>query len=126
VVDKWHGENIVANEMRPGCLSQSGIVLYVENPNVGKRPAAHLFDIATGGIAWVDHGWTDPMVSFHVVHYLEGQLEQTERDSWCLRCANGQASRIFPDPEGHRPDGYRELARELVKEEFGLLLLPDV
>ncbi len=112
--------------MRPGCLSQSGIVLYVENPNVGKRPAAHLFDLATGGVAWVDHGWTDPLASFHVAHYLEGRVSQIDRQSWQLETNDREAWRIWADPENRRPDGGRQLARAAITQEFGILLLPDV
>lgn len=126
MVDKWHGENIVANEMRPGSRSQSGIVLFVENPNVGKRPAAHLFDLATGGIAWVDHGWTDPLVSFHGAHYLEGRVSQIDRQTWQLESNEREIWRIWVDPESHRPDGDRELALAAITQEFGILLLPDV
>jgi len=105
----------------PGPISASGVVLFVDH-----RPAAHLFVLATGGIAWVDHGWTDPLVSFHVAHYFEGQLSDTGDRTWLLKTKDGEDFRIWVDPDGNRPDGDRKVAREALIKEFGLLLLPDV
>ena len=110
-----------AENLAPWYFSQSGLVLFINH-----RPAAHLFGLASGGVAWLDHGWTEPLVSFHVVHYFKGQLSCTGDQTWSLVTEDGENFRIWADPDGNRPDGDREAAREALIREFDLRLLPDV
>ncbi len=114
--------------MSPGEWSRDGNNLFVYHPHGGIRPAAHVFDIVSGGIAFLDHGWTEPLVSFHVAHYLEGTVTSA-RSGWNLETAeDGRVyiSSEYPWASESRelpPDGDRQHAFSVFRREFPAIMV---
>lgn len=84
----------------------------------------HVFDLVDGGIAWVDSGWTDPLASSHVCHYLDGIVTATDT-GWLLLTPDRIEVPIHVDSRDVYPEGNRESAREGIQLEFDRLALED-
>jgi hypothetical protein len=113
-------------------VSRQGGLLWIEHPYGGNRPMAHVFDLASGGVGWVDHGWTDGLYSGHPCHIMAGEVRAAGDGSWTLTAAEealaGRAIVIRPpgraDPDG-MPDGDRTAARRAIEVDLEARLLPD-
>ena len=102
--------------MTPGNASEQGAVLIIEHPEGGRRVAAHVFDIE-GGIAFLDSGWTDPLVTSHVLHLVEADFSEFEL-GWGATRADGEDIFIERHPGKPPQEGSRDAARRAIVEEF--------
>ena len=60
---------------RPWTRSAAGVLLGINFPwmdGLEYRPMAHVFELAEGGLAWADHGWSYPMNPGHPFHVERG------------------------------------------------------
>lgn len=103
----------------PGQLSAGGALLEIDHPAGGLRYMAHVFDLRGGGVAWVDSGWTDPLASTHVCHYLEGAVTPCQ-GGWHLHSNRDGIIELRPSIRGARPEGDRFVARRGLQQSFGL------
>jgi hypothetical protein len=110
--------------MTPGQASQAGMVLVINHPIGGKRIAPHVFDLEDDGIAFIDDGWTDPLVSFHVAHIVEGKvfsLPSGIHRGWCVGSEDGEVIiEIYPDKL--QREGERETARQTIEKSISISL----
>lgn len=109
--------------MTPGQASRAGKVLVINHPIGGKRIAPHVFDLEDDGIAFIDDGWTAPLVSYHVAHIVEGKvfsLPPGMPRGWCIGSEDGEVLVEFY-PGNARQEGDRQDARETILRNF-----PDV
>ncbi len=102
--------------MTPGEASRAGKVLIIYHPIGGKRIAPHVFDLEDDGIAFIDDGWTAPLVSYHVAHLVEGKvfsLPSGMPRGWCVGSEDGEVIIEFysgnPRQEGDRKDACRTI-----------------
>lgn len=103
----------------PGQASAAGTLLEIDHPHGGPRYMAHVFDLTGGGIAWVDSGWTDPLASGHVCHFIQG-LVAPQGDGWQVRSEKGHVIPLRPARRDGKPDGEREKARQALRQSFDL------
>ncbi|TDG15633.1 hypothetical protein E2F43_05255 [Seongchinamella unica] len=109
-------------EKTPGQASAEGHTLTIDHPAGGLRYMAHTFDLDGGGVAWVDSGWTDPLASGHVCHYLEGTVTGNE-SGWRLVTPEGDSVPIQISPRLASLEGERGIAREDLQRAFDELEL---
>lgn len=108
----------------PGQASAAGALLEIDHPYGGLRYMAHVFDLAHGGIAWVDSGWSDPLASGHVCHVINGPVAPHE-DGWQVCSEEGRLIPLRTAQRDGEPDGDRERARQALQQSFDLAdLLP--
>lgn len=105
--------------MTPGQASAEGALLEIDHPAGGLRYMVHVFDLEDGGIAWVDSGWTDPLASGHVCHFIQGRVA-ARQEGWCLHSNEDGEMTLRPSNRESRPEGDREVAREDLQREFNL------
>ncbi|MBK6511099.1 MAG: hypothetical protein IPG06_17790 [Haliea sp.] len=96
--------------------------MLIDHPAGGLRYMVHTFDLEDGGVAWVDSGWTDPLASSHVCHYLQGSVITTER-GWLLSTPEGEEVPIHPDARELPLEGDRDIARQDIQRSFEKLIL---
>jgi hypothetical protein len=105
--------------MTPGQASAQGNILLINHPAGGWRKAAHVFDLADGGIAYIDQGWTDPLFSGHACHILPGTVSETPGyPGWFLVGEHDISIETGPG----EPDGDREFAREILERDLDMTL----
>lgn len=107
--------------MTPGQTSEQGQLLEIDHPYGGRRPAAHVFDLPGGGIAWADHGWSMPQFSGHAFHVLPGEVFVVKPyPGWLLISPTlGDISiELIPG----EPDGDRALAKRQIEADLEITL----
>ena len=119
---------------RPWTRSAAGVLLGINFPwmdGLEYRPMAHVFELAEGGLAWADHGWSYPMNPGHPFHVERG-LVLPGGPPWYVELARDH--RRHPDDDnlavirvmaGERPDGTRAGARARIEEHLAVRLAPD-
>lgn len=85
---------------------------------------AHTFDLAQGGVAWVDSGWTDPLASSHVCHYLEGSVMRAG-SGWLLSTREGDRVVVETNVRVLPLEGDRDMARRGIQRDFYNIWLCD-
>jgi hypothetical protein len=111
--------------MTPGQASAKGAILIIDHPAGGLRYMAHTFDVMDGGIAWVDSGWTDPLASGHVCHYLQGTVTDKET-GWVLLTLEGEEATMQISSRDLPVEGERDIARRDIQRDFdGIMLSSD-
>jgi hypothetical protein len=112
--------------MTPGEASRAGKLLIIYHPIGGKRIAPHVFDLKDDGIAFIDDGWTAPMVSYHVAHIVAGKvfsLPFGSRRGWCVGSEDGEVI-VEVYPGNARQEGDRDAACNTILIAFpGVALL---
>ena len=106
----------------PGQASAAGALLEIHHPHGGLQYMAHVFDLDSGGIAWVDSGWTDPLAAGHVCHFLAGVVTHN-RDGWCIQSEEDGLINLRPSSRESRTEGERTVARDSLKQQFNLATL---
>ena len=113
--------------MTPGKASQEGMVLIIHHPIGGRRIAPHVFDLEEAGIAFIDDGWTAPLVSYHLAHVVQGKIlsrRYRDQETWCIRSEDGEVV-IDIYPGDARQEGSRENARTTIEQSLMISLPPD-
>ena len=105
--------------MTLGEASAIGTLLEIDHPSGGLRYMVHVFDLGDGGIAWVDSGWTDPLASGHVCHFIPGTVTPSQ-SGWCLHSDNDGKIELRVSSRESSPEGDRAQARKDLQQEFHL------
>jgi hypothetical protein len=113
--------------MTPGQASKAGKILVVHHPVGGRRIAPHVFDLEEDGIAFIDDGWTAPLVSYHVAHIIQGKVLSRgcrDKEAWSIRSEGGEVV-VDIYPGDHRQEGSREDAKTTIQQSLMVTLPPN-
>jgi hypothetical protein len=107
--------------MTPGQASEKGKVLIIEHPEGWRSIAPHVFDLPGGGIAFIDDGWTDPLLTSHPVHIIEDTFFEFSM-GWGATRSDGEDIFIEEHTDAPRQEGSRDRAREELLRVFDISL----
>jgi len=107
--------------MTPGEASAQGTTLAILHPVGGRRVAAHAFDLAEGGVAWIDSGWTRNDTG-HTAHLLEGEIDEIPGEGWLLTTDDDEIAIVPHDEQPTDPEGDRAAAREAIERSLGVTI----
>ena len=109
--------------MTPGEASKAGHILSIDHPHGGRRYAAHVFDLPSGGIAWAEAGWSSMNFDGHAWHMLHGEIgDPIPEWGWLLITQDGYDVAIDIADVDEAPDGERERARAGITRDLGVTL----